>query len=471
MKQNTTMSEYILYNTIKADIVNFLTFHEILESYIINTNISESKENIFCRNTKFSLFNMLAFMIMPRAESTAVELANFASISGCEHICKQTFFKKRIQLSDTIFDYFIYRWNMKMYSSSPVLRTWHGFFIIALDGTTIKLPATPEIKKYFGINRNQKGEYGYPLAVVEVAKDVLNGNILDCRIGTHEDSERMMAKDIIDGFSQDFKDQFIAILDRGYIGIAMFLWMQLSGIQYVVRLKKGAYKEVDAFFESNDQYRDVLIEMGDTYWKKGGKKSFENYGLEADKCPQLMLHLVKCKLDTGENEVLAVNLKGELPTPDEVRTLYGLRWRTETTIDELKNQLQLEIFSGNTPLTVKQDIKSKILAYNIGIEIANQATSSLKQNETKEAEVEKEAAHKQKRVKVNLNIGWHYIKIFIVKLLLSDPNDINEILTDTVIELKSNVEEYELNRHLPHKLRSGPNKGKYITYTNYKRAI
>ena len=71
----------ISYNNVKEEIVKLLTDRMELERYIINRSQDQSAGRIFSRNTKFPLEDMLAFMIMPRTESTAVELARFAELT------------------------------------------------------------------------------------------------------------------------------------------------------------------------------------------------------------------------------------------------------------------------------------------------------------------------------------------------------------------------------------------------------
>lgn len=463
----------IPYNNVREEIVKFLTDRMYLDRYIINTSQGQSPSRIFSRQTKFPLEDMLAFMIMPRTESTAVELAEFAELTGRPPVCKQTFFMKRRQISDGILDEINRSSVDDLYSGEVSLRKWNGLNLLAFDGTTLKLPDTPEIIASFPKGSNHKGEYSYPLAMAEVLKDVLNGTVMDIQVGTTSDPETSLAVRSIGRLPRELVDQSVFIFDRGYIGAAWFMWLHRNDIQYIVRLPRCFNKDVDAFFQSGEESTDIRMEMSRANWSVKGRKAFASLGLDPEECPPVMLHLVKCRLSTGETEVLAVRIKGGIPSCDETYELYGYRWGVETTIDEFKNELQLEVFSGNSVLCVMQDIKAKVIAYNIGVGIALRATQTMESRETEEAKDDgvQRIDERAQRIKVNLNIGWHYLKETIAKILTCKADMTDSILTQTLKNLKRNIEQYELDRHLPHAPDAFPTSGKYITYTNYRRAI
>lgn len=477
----SAMFSDISYNTIREEIVKNLTNRSDLEKYIINIPKGRTASSVFSRHSRFSLEDMLAFMIMPRTESTTVELSEFAEFTGRKAVCKQTFFMKRLQLSDRIFDEINRIWVNNFYTSESSPDKWKYLYLLAFDGTTVKLPDTRDVAASFPKASNKSGNCGQPLALMEVLKDVLNGIVLDIQIGTISEPERKLAIRSIEALPRDMIDSSLFIFDRGYIGAAWFAWLHKNDIQYIVRLPRKFNKEVDAFFKSDDETADVLIDMSNRTWSDTGREGFLSLGLDPDTAPPVMLHLVKCKLSTGETEVLAVRMRKEIPSCTEAYELYGKRWGVETTIDELKNQLQIEVFSGNSVLSVKQDIKAKIIAYNLGIYLAIGATESLEvQHVDKDVGSVGEACdHLSEiddgsggsKVKVNLNIGWYYLKEMIARILLCPTDEIDGILTETLKNLERNIVEYKLDRHLPHVIHSTRSVGKYITFTNYKRAI
>lgn len=455
---------------IRDVIVNFLTDRSILNRYIINTKSPSEVERILSRNTKFSPRDLIAFLIMPRAESTTVELQNYAAATGGAIVRKQTFFIKRMFLSDTIFDDINQRYVSDLYLDSKDMNTFLGLYPIACDGTTVNLPDTPAVREEYPVP--DKTPLEAPQARAEVLRDTLNGSVVAMELAPESSSERELAIQAINRLPDHLRQNSVFIFDRGYAGAAFMLKLQSMDVQYAIRLPKKFNKEIDAFYDSDSDTADVIVEMSRSNWHHKGKHSFEAMGLNHHQCPPLMIHLVKARLCTGETEVLAYRIKGRHLTPAEGYALYGLRWGVETAIDEFKNQLQLEVFSGNSPLAVRQDVKAKVIAYNIGVMTARAATAAIGVDIAPEQSTEPaEAGQPRVRVKVNLNVGWYYIKVMIAQLLTLPRQRLGEILTQVVKELEINVNTYVLDRHLPHNPKPKRTAGKYITFTNYKRAI
>ncbi|MGA1865610.1 MAG: hypothetical protein ACMUHX_11180, partial [bacterium] len=67
--------------------------------------------------------------------------------------------------------------------------TWHGFRLLATDGSTIKVPRTEEASAYFGTWNPPKGER-CPVARVSQLFDVLNHITIDVLIAPKSRGER-----------------------------------------------------------------------------------------------------------------------------------------------------------------------------------------------------------------------------------------------------------------------------------------
>lgn len=68
---------------------------------------------------------------------------------------------------------------MKRFYFRPAdLRTWNGFHVYAIGGSTIQIPESKENYKVFGSNPN-KTEKVSPLTSVSVLYDVMNDILVD----------------------------------------------------------------------------------------------------------------------------------------------------------------------------------------------------------------------------------------------------------------------------------------------------
>jgi hypothetical protein len=84
------------------------------------------------------------------------------------------------------------------------------------------------------------------------------------------------------------------------------------------------------------------------------------------------VRLIKVILDDGTIEVLATNLFDKEDHPQKIfKELYFMRWGIETNFNIIKNQLQLEAFSGQRVTTIMQDFYITFFLSNLQAIIAN----------------------------------------------------------------------------------------------------
>ena len=123
------------------------------------------------------------------------------------------------------------------------------------------------------------------------------------------------------------------------------------------------------------------------------------------------IRFVKVILPNGEVEVLATSLLDEVTYPtSEFGELYFKRWSIEVNYDHLKNNIELENFTGLSSITIKQDFFANMLIANIQALIARDA----------QRELEKEKKGAKWKYKVNRNLSLGFMKDRVVKILLRD---------------------------------------------------
>lgn len=104
---------------------------------------------------------------------------------------------------------------------------WRGLALYGIDGSSLRVPDTPENRKYFGGQSGRNGsESGYPMARV-VALMVLRSHLLagvwfGPYGGTHELEH---AK----GLRASIPDNSLTVLDRGFLAAPMLLGIQTDG--------------------------------------------------------------------------------------------------------------------------------------------------------------------------------------------------------------------------------------------------
>ena len=142
-----------------------------------------------------------------------------------------------------------------------------------------------------------------------------------------------------------------------------------------------------------------------------------------------------------------------------MKEVYFLRWGIETFYGSVKNQLQIENYSGIRQLCILQDYFANLFVFNLQSMIEKQSEQAL----------EKINEQRTLNYKINKNISWASLKNRLVLLFLT--NDCSKILLELQLLFQQYLEPVRPNRKFPRIRRTMHGNGKYRTLTNYKRAI
>ena len=221
-------------------------------------------------------------------------------------------------------------------------KTYHGFRLVAVDGSVYTLPRTAKTIKEFGENvlsDNRK----WIKAQVSFAADVLNNICIDAVIGPYRQAETSQA---MEHFAKLGKDN-LYIFDRGYFSRRFLKEVVGTTCQFCFRVQRNACKEIMLFIESDmdDTVGYILVE---------GQK--------------IKVRLTKIILDTGEEEYLVTSLfDTKVFTVSKLKKLYHLRWGVEEQYKDMKYAICAENFVGKKPNSIKQEFFANILTYNIAM--------------------------------------------------------------------------------------------------------
>ncbi len=211
---------------------------------------------------------------------------------------------------------------------------FHGYRLLAIDGTTIPLTNVPEIQASFGGQTPSEGEV---FARMSMILDVKNGCIMDGELAPFHTGERQMAIRGVNRLSKR-AGKCLYLMDRGYWSPELYTTILESGSSFLARVPNGVTAEVGSGAEQiSIQYHG---------------KSYR-------------LQCKRITLSSGEVETLVTNLpEGEL-SDEEVKELYHLRWGIETKYGELKNYLKIDTLPGKTYQTVMQDFYATLAVSNM----------------------------------------------------------------------------------------------------------
>ncbi len=410
-------------------------------------------EKAFTKDRKLPYERTVAVIINMLKRSLSVEIDEFFDIIDSDiHCSKSAFVQQRLKL---LHDFFMW-WNVEQVESfyhhyKDKIKRWQGYRVMAVDGSCGYLINTPEIIDYFGTQVNQSTAVA--MGRIMSIYDVLN----EITVTSHLLPISFSEKEIINNWIPHYESDMLFLYDRGFPSYTtIYLHMaQEKEIKFVMRCRNNFNNEVIAFVAGKTKSKIVEFTPNES-----AIKELRKHGYIITKETKIKVRLVKVLLDTGETEILITNLYNKQLYPTVLfKQIYFMRWGIETNYDTHKNILQLELFSGHKVETILQDYYATIFVANLQSIISKQC----------ELEITLRTKHRKHQYKVNRNVAIGTMKHRIVKLFLNrKPRDILEELEKIFLR---HIEPIRPDRKCKRYCKTRRLKGKYQTFTNYKRAI
>jgi hypothetical protein len=395
------------------------------------------KETYFTRigNNKMTFKSIVVFILNFVKRTLQLELDDFFNnINGTNFdVTKQAFSGARQKISPTAFIKMsdeIIKWFYK----DTDFNRYKGYRLLSIDGTILEINNSENLRDKFGYIENQS---------IKVARakatglyDVENDMILTSVIGKYKAGERVQAEGLINkleeiGFSND-----LILFDRGYPSRDFILFIESKKIHYLMRVSSAFLKDV-----VNAPNADQIIEV-----RYKGKI--------------IKMRVLKFQLDSETTEILITNIFDESFSIDDFKVLYFKRWGIEVKYNELKNRLQVENFSGETPIAIEQDFYATMYLSNM-VSLAKMDANAIimKKNNDKDLKYE---------YKVNTNILIGKLKNSLVSMLLEQrPRKRSKILNKIMKEISRNIIPIRPERKFPRRMTVRANKYSL----NKKRAL
>jgi hypothetical protein len=241
---------------------------------------------------------------------------------------------------------------VNFFEKSFVPRTWHGFRLIAIDGSTTRLPMEDDIAQHFGAWNCRQGSPS-PMAKVSQLFDVLNKVTVDAIIKPKGIAEReLAAQHILNVMPND-----LILLDRGYPAWWLFNLIVSMDANFCARISCTKWKAVRKFISSGLPEKVIKLPV-----HPSSVAQCIQMGLAT---APLKLRLIRIEND-GQIAVLVTSLIDMNLYPVEIFSdLYHHRWPVEEDYKTFKCRLELENFSGKSALSVYQDFYAKVFAKNL----------------------------------------------------------------------------------------------------------
>ena len=355
-------------------------------------------------------------------------------------VTKSAFSQARLKLNHQAFEELNHD-QVDFFYENFDYKKWHGYRLIAVDGSTCRLPYSKKIVTEFGVA--DTSETGRPiiLARLSQAYDMLNHIIVDASLSNYHTGEHELAEKHI-AFLQK---EDLLLFDRNYAAFWLFSLLLSKKMHFCARLKVGSWKLAKQLVASGK--KEMIAEI---YASRASKKKCKKLGISSD---PIRLRLVCIELDSGEKEVLATDLLDEIGF-EEFKDLYHQRWFVEESYKHLKSRVQIETFTGKSPLAVKQDFYANIFTSNLTAILAFPT----------HAKIEQETIGRKASYQLNFTQALSKMKDSVVLLFVRPAYKLKGYIMHLWELFLANIEIVRPNRRNPYNFR----KSKRIYPTAYK---
>lgn len=243
--------------------------------------------------------------------------------------------------------------------------------LFTLDGTTITLPPTPELRQAFPPATNQHGESVWPVAMLMVAHELSSGCALlpqvDPMYGENRSSEAKQSRVIIQGLPE----RSIVMADSNFGIFSVAHACQQAGHDFLFRLSHQRFKALHKQAELHSE--DGHCKTYQLTWRPSDKDRQATPELAESAAIECFLHEVP--LPDGKTLYLVTSLT---VTGACAAELYSRRYDVEFDIRDVKVTLDTENIRAKSVPMVMKELMTSIVAFNLVAQFRRQAAKLAK---------------------------------------------------------------------------------------------
>lgn len=236
-------------------------------------------------------------------------------------------------------------------ASHPAMATF------LLDGSTMRVPHTPELCSVYPPSSNQYGEAHWPLLRVVVAHDLHTGLAMRPEWGPMNGDQAISEQALLEGAIDRLPPRAVVIGDANF-GVFSVAYAAAQR-QHPVVLRLTA--ERARFLAGEELHRGIDRAL---VWRPSRADRKSHPAMPADAHVSGWLRVRHVQPDDG-GEAFLLALFTTLPAADEAFQSYGKRWNIETDLRTLKSTLGLDQLTCLTPDMVAKEIDLGFVAYNL----------------------------------------------------------------------------------------------------------
>ena len=351
-----------------------------------------------CRKLPFS--TVLTLILRKSVKSLQVVLNEWCQ-GETESISASALSQARQKFSHTAFIELLEKSVVGPMYDSGNFKKFKGHRLLAIDGSTLRLPTSKELIAEFGTMKYLNGKQQLASDNVESKASVLYDVLNEIPIaGSLHEARTNDLKAAVSEIAL-LQPGDIVMADRGYCSFAFFSEILGKKADFVIRLRDNMYPDAHQLF-SDSAKKEIFAQLDRP------KHCCNNPELPA----KIAVRFIRVELADGEVEVLVTSLLNtDAFKRKDFKKLYYRRWRIETFFQKIKSRLALDNFTGRTVEAIKQDFYSTLFISGLETILSEGANNELALKNTQ---------HPQK---VNKAVSFNAIKNRIILLMFDPPTD------------------------------------------------
>lgn len=259
---------------------------------------------------------------------------------------------------------------------------WHGHRTFLIDGSTVSMPDTPELQSHFGQPGGQKAGCGFPVAKILAMFNFGTGLLMELAIAplrTHEMSQISLVHPTL-------QPGDVLVGDRGFCSFVHLAMLAQRGVHAVFRLHQRQIVDFATgrpFAGSKQTGPKAKGKVRSRQIRKLGPldqivewyrpASIPNW-LDAEKLAEmpdrvtvreLQYAIEKRGYRTRRIVLVTTLLDAEAYPAESLAELYGMRWRVEQNLRDLKQTLGMDILKCKTVDGVLKEIHAFAIIHNL----------------------------------------------------------------------------------------------------------
>ena len=258
---------------------------------------------------------------------------------------------------------------------------WHGHRTFLLDGSSFSMPDTPELQRHFGQPGGQAQGCGFPVAKILALFHSGTGLLLDviaAPLRTHE-----MAK--VDGVHPTLKAGDVLVNDRGLCSFAHLALLLGRGVHAVFRMHQKQIvdftpgrphasrgdKTAPAGRPHSRWLRSLGVFDQVVEWFKPARRPVWMSAEQFAELPEsITVRELRYRVDqrgfrTQWVTLVTTLLDAEVYPLKELAALYGMRWRVEQHLRNLKQTMKMDVLRCKTVDGVLKELMVYAIVYNL----------------------------------------------------------------------------------------------------------